>query len=429
MHLEHRLTKQQIFEYYSNEVYMGRKGPYSVNGFGEAAQAYFGKDLSQLNVGQMALLAGMVQRPSYYNPLRYPDRARERRNLVLRLMQGNRYLKDTEYSAAIEAPIEVLSGDSELLGSQYFLDLVNDELQNRLGEREPQSDYVYTTLDMDLQRAAVDAVKLGMQNVDDRLRKRKGHAPIPANEPQVALIALDPHTGEIKALVGGRDYGTSQWNHVTSERQPGSVFKPFVYAAALNTAVEGGTNLLTPATTVEDEPTTFQFGGKDYEPSNFQQDFRGTVTLRQALAHSLNVAAVKVAQMVGYQSVVNMARRAGLNDNIQATPAVALGAYDTTPLEIAGAYTMFANGGTYVKPSMLAMVRSRGGHVIYQHKPETRQALDPRVAYLMVNMLEEVLRSGTAPAPVRVASAHRPRARPALRATDGSPDLPPDCFA
>ncbi len=396
MHLEHRLTKQQIFEYYASEVYMGRKGPFSVNGFGEAARAYFGEDVSQLKVGEAALLAGMVQRPSFYNPFRYPDRARERRNIVLRLMRGNRYLNDADYRAAIAAPIEVRSGESELLNSQYFLDLVNDELQSRLGEREPQSDYVYTTLDMNLQRAAVDAVRIGMQNVDERLRKRKGHDPIPPGQPQVALIALDPHTGEIKALVGGRDYGASQWNHVTSERPPGSAFKPFVYAAALDTAVEGGANLFTPATTVDDEPTTFQFGGRDYEPSNFRQDFRGRVTLREALAHSLNVAAVKVAQMVGYQSVVDMARRAGLNDGIQATPAVALGAYDTTPLEIAGAYTMFANGGVYVKPTMLAMVRSHAGQVMYQHSPETRQALDPRIAYLVVNMLEDVLRSGTA---------------------------------
>ena len=201
-----------------------------------------------------------------------------------------------------------------------------------------------------------------------------------------------------------------------------------MYAAALNTAVQGGANLLTAATTMEDEPTTFQFGGKDYEPGNFQQDFRGTVTLRQALAHSLNVAAVKVEDD-GYQAVVDMARRAGLNDGIQPTPAVALGAYDTTPLEIAGSYTMFANSGVYVKPTMLAMVRSHAGRVIYQHAPETRQALDPRIAYLMVNMLEEVMRSGTA-AGARTRGFRVPAAaRPAQHTMDGSPGSPPACFA
>ena len=345
MHLEHKLTKQQIFEYYANEVYLGRLGTFSIHGFGEAARAYFGKDISQLNMAEAAMLAGMVQRPSYYNPFRYPERVLERRNRVLRLMVENRFLTDREYRAAVEAPIQVQTGDLGSLNSQYFLDLVNDELQSRLGEPGPQNDYVYTTLDMNLQRAAVEAVRIGIQNVDEQLRKRKHIDAIPPEQPQVALIALDPHSGEIKALIGGRDYGLSQLNHTVAERQPGSVFKPFVYAAALNTAIEGGETIFTPATTIEDEPTTFQFDNRPYQPGNFKQNFMGTVTLRQALAHSLNVATVKLAQMVGYGAVVEMARRAGLNDNIKPTPAVALGAYEATPLEIAGAYTMFANGG------------------------------------------------------------------------------------
>jgi penicillin-binding protein 1B len=395
MHLEHKLTKQQIFEYYANQVYMGRRGTFSINGFGEAARAYFAKDISQLTLPEAALLAGMVQRPSYYNPFRNPDRAADRRNLVLRLMRENNFLTDAECRAATQTPVRVQTGDMESVSSQYFLDLVNDEMQSRLGERDPQSEYVYTTVDMDLQRAAVEAVRMGMQNVDEQLRKRKHADPLPAGEPQVALIALDPSTGEIKALVGGRDYGSSQLNHVTAERQPGSVFKPFVYAAALDTAIQGGATVFTPASTVTDQPTTFQFDNRPYQPGNFQQNFMGTVTLRQALAHSLNVATVKVAQMTGYGAVVDMARRAGLNERIMPTPAVALGAYEATPLEIAGAYTLFANEGTYVKPAMLASVRSREGQVLYTHSPETRPALDARVAYLMVNMLEEVLRSGT----------------------------------
>ena len=395
IHLEHKLTKQQIFEYYANQVYLGRRGTFSINGFGEASRAYLAKDISQLTVPEAALLAGMVQRPSYYNPLRFPARALERRNLVLRLMHGNGFLTEAQWRAAAEAPIHAQPGDMEAVNSQYFLDLVNDELQSRLSDHDPQSDYVYTTLDMDLQRAAVEAVRMGMQSVDEQLRKSKHHDPAEPGQPQAALIALDPHTGEIKALVGGRDYGASQLNHAMAERQPGSSFKPLVYAAALDTAVSGGRQIFTPATTVEDQPTTFQFDSRPYAPGNFERNFMGTVTLRQALAHSLNVAAVKVAQMVGYGAVVDMARRAGLSDNIKATPAVALGAYEATPLEMAGAYTLFANGGKYVKPAMVATVRSRAGGVLYRHTPEEHQALDPRVAYLMVNMLEEVLRSGT----------------------------------
>ena len=395
LHLEHKLSKQQIFEYYANEVYMGRHGTFSINGFGEAARTYFGKDISRLDAAEAALLAGMIQRPSYYNPFRYPDRALERRNLVLHLMRENGFLTADDCSRALAEPVRTTPGDLESLDSQYFLDLVNDELQSRLGEHDPQSEYVFTTLDLDLQRAAVEAVRKGMQSVDEQLRKRKRREPIPPGQPQAALVALDPHTGEIKALVGGRDYTSSQLNHATAERQPGSSFKPFVYAAALNTALGEGSTVLTPATTVEDEPTEFTFGTQTYKPGNFEQNYMGTVTLREALAHSLNVAAVKVAEMVGYGKVVDLARQAGLNDGIQPTPAVALGAYDATPLEIAGAYTIFANGGTFIQPTLLSTVRSRQGRALFENKPETRRVLDPRVAYLMVNMLEEVMRSGT----------------------------------
>jgi penicillin-binding protein 1B len=395
LHLERALTKQQIFAAYANQVYLGRRGTFSINGFGEAAHAYFDKDISQLTLPESALLAGLVQRPSYYNPFRYPDRALARRNLVLRMMLANGRLNSDQYASAASAPVKVSAGSMDGMNSQYFLDLANDEVQSRLGENAPRNESIYTTLDEDLQAAAVDAVRIGMQNVDAQIRRGKHRESVPPGEPQVALIAIDPHTGEIKALVGGRDYGASQLDHVTSERQPGSVFKPFVYAAALNTALEGGPQVLTPASTVVDEPTTFQFDNRPYSPGNFEQNFMGTVSLRQALAHSLNVATVKVAQEVGYSAVVEMARRAGLNNGIKPTPAVALGSYVCTPLEIAGAYTVFANDGTYVQPTMLAAVRSREGNVEYQHTPETHPALDPRVNYLMVSMLEEVLRSGT----------------------------------
>ena len=235
-----------------------------------------------------------------------------------------------------------------------------------------------------------------MEQVDARLKKQKRFKNQSFPDAQVALVALDPHTGEIKAVVGGRNYGVSQLNHVLAKRQPGSVFKPFVYAAAMDTAVEGGSTILTAGTTVEDEPTTFWFDNKPYEPSNFEHKFYGPVTLRRALARSLNVATVKVAEMVGYDKVVEMANRAGLNYKIQPTPAVALGAYEVTPFEIAGAYTMFANQGVYVKPSFISMVRTQEGDSIYVNKIEKRQVLDPRVAYLMTNLMEEVMRTGTA---------------------------------
>jgi penicillin-binding protein 1B len=394
-HLEEALTKHQIFEYYANQIYLGQQGTYSINGFGEGAQAFFGKDLSQIDTAEAALLAGVVARPSYYNPFQYAERARARRNLVLALMHTNGYLSEEERKEAAAEPVRVApeaTGDS---ANSYFLALANSELRAKLGDEAGHNQIVYTSLEPELQQAAEAAVHAGMLNVDQQLGKRGQHNNLPPSQPQVALIALDPHTGEVKALIGGRDYSASQLDHVLAMRQPGSVFKPFVYAAAMNTAVGGGPRVFTPASILSDEATDFYDGGQTYQPRDFHGYFMGDVTLRTALAESLNVPTVSLARQVGYGQVVAMARRAGLNDNIQPTPAVALGAYEATPLEIAGAYTMFANRGIRVRPTTVSMVRSRDGEVLYRHEPETSVVLDPRIAYLMVDMMEEVLRSGT----------------------------------
>ena len=398
LQLEQKLSKEEIFEDYVNLVSLGRRGSFQISGFGEAAEAYFGKDLSQLRVPEAATLAGMIQRPSYFNPYKYPDRVRERRNIVLMLMHQNGQIDDRDYRLAIESPLTLAKGATQSVDAPYFVDLVEDELQNKFQDANFRSNayHIYTTLDMNLQRAATDAIRAGMQSVDEQIRKQKRFRGEVPPEAQVALIAMDPHTGEIKAAVGGRNYGMSQLNHLTAFRQPGSIFKPFVYATALDTAIEGGPQVLTASTTVMDEPTTFFFDGKPYEPRDFKNDYHGMVTLREALAHSLNVATVKVAEMVGYDKVVEMANRAGMNYKIHPTPAVALGSYDITPMEAAGAYTIFANHGDYVKPDLLSLVRTQDGKVIYKHKVEEKQVLDPRVAYLMTDLMEEVLRSGTA---------------------------------
>ena len=273
---------------------------------------------------------------------------------------------------------------------------MNDELQTTLGEAVGDPKTVVSTLDPELQRAAEAAVRSGMEGVDHQLLGHKRDAVKNSAKPQVALIALDPHTGEIKALVGGRNYSESQLNHVLSMRQPGSVFKPFVYAAAIETAIDGAPKVFTPASVLSDDAsTTFNFNGQVYQPKDFRGDYQGDVMLRTALALSLNVATVSLAEQVGYGRVVALAHRAGLNDAISATPSMALGAYETTPLEIAAAYTAFANQGAWVKPTTIQTVRAEDGSVLSQHHPEVRQAIDPRVAYITTNMMQEVLRSGT----------------------------------
>ena len=397
--LEQKLTKQQIFELYCNQVDLGRRGSFMIRGFGEASQAYFGKDIKSLTVPEAATLAAMLKSASSYSPWRFPERAKERRNAVLALMRENKYIDDRTYALAVETPIKVVNGQAESSDAPYFVDLVNDALEKRFPgtDFQKESARIYTTLDLDLQKFANEAVSAGMKEVDAIAHKQKRFKGVPFVEPQCALIALDPHTGEIKALVGGRNYGVSQLNRVNAERPTGSIFKPFVYATAINTAITPGAAVLTQSSIVRDEPTTWNIDGQPpYEPKNFERKFEGDMTYRYALAHSINVPAIKVAELVGFDKVADLAHRAGMNEGVLPTPSMAIGSYDATPLEMAGAYTIFANAGVRVQPTFLSRVNEPSGKLMLDQKPETKPVLDPRVTAVVVDMLQEVMRSGTA---------------------------------
>ncbi len=409
--LEEKLTKQEILLHYCNQVYLGNHDTFSLHGFGEAARIYFDKDLSELSLPQAAMLAGIVQRPSYDDPIRHPDRALTRRNTVLALMHRNGFITEAQAAAAASTPLGVDARSLDSAGqAPYFLDLAFEEARSHVASKAGGlgSYRIYTTLDQDLQSAAADAVRIGMEKVDAIVHKRQTSpkppaggkdsvAPVPTQGvgPQVALIAMDPHTGEIKAAIGGRSYASSQLNRLRAKRQPGSVFKPFVYTAAMETQLGGRGDRFTGASMLMDEPTTFQYGKEIYEPANFGDRYMGPVTLRRALASSLNNPAVQLAQAIGYRRVVDVAKRAGMNEDIRATPAVALGAYEVTPVEVAGAYTIFANQGVYVPPTFISTVQAENGAVAFRSVPKTHAAIDPKVAYLMLDMLQEVLRSGT----------------------------------
>ncbi|MGH9743509.1 MAG: PBP1A family penicillin-binding protein [Candidatus Acidiferrum sp.] len=405
--LEQRFNKQQIFELYANEVYLGNRGSFGIRGFSEASVAYFGKDMRQLAIGECAYLAGIIRAPNYYSSAdRHPERGAQARDRVLTQMLENGYISAEELQDAKRAPLKIVRTEGSGSEAPYFVDMVKDHLLDKFSESEllSQNFRVYTTLDPQLQRAAAAAVDAGAKNVDLLLAKkyakwRRDAAKKGSTEPipqvQIALVAIDPKTGEIKAVVGGRDYGQSQLNHALAHRQPGSVFKPFVYAAAFDNAVDGVQPVITPSTTIEDEPTTFEFEGKEYTPNNYGAKFMGHVTVREALTNSLNVATVKVAEMIGYGRVVQMARQMGLGTNIQATPAVALGAYEMTPIEVAAGYTAFADGGIRAQPEFLHSVVSADGTVVEKVTPQTHLVLDPRVAYLVTSLLEDVLNKGT----------------------------------
>jgi penicillin-binding protein 1B len=398
LHLEQKLTKQQIFEYYANQVDLGRRGSFAIRGFGEASQAYFGKDIRELNLAEAATLAGLIQQPSARNPVRWPERAKTRRNTVLAMMRDNGYITPSQMEVASAAPMVTARQGIESADAPYFVDLVNEQLADQFSDHDLQDTgyRVFTTIDMELQHDAAEAVAIGMKELDAVIaRQNKGKDAVPV-DPQVALIVADPHTGEIRALIGGRNYGVSQLNHALAKRPSGSVFKPFVYAAAINTGLSGDkTAVVTTSTILQDEPTTFMFAGQPYEPGNYHGAWHGDVSVREALAGSLNVPTVALAEKIGYRSVSDLAHKAGLNSEIHPTPAMALGSYDVTPLEMVGAYTMFANGGTWVKPRLIDRIRDKAGDDIWEGTAEEKRVLDPRVDWIMVNMMQDVLRYGT----------------------------------
>jgi penicillin-binding protein 1B len=395
--LETRLNKDQIFELYCNQVYLGQQAGFSINGVGEAASAYFGKDVTALSLSESAFLAGLIRSPNRYNPYKDIDTATSRRNQVLDSMVETSAITPEQAASAKAEPLKIAStkGRVDTSDAPYFADYVGSQLSEIIPEQDAiQHRRIYTTIDMDLQRAAYTAVTKQLDALDKVFAKRK----IAPGTLQASLIAMNPRTGEIVAMVGGRDYMKSQYNHVTeAKRQPGSVFKPFVYATALNTAYDPTPRVITPATTYKDEPTTFMVGNQEYSPGNFGDRYSNApVTLRDALAKSLNVVTVQVAEEVTIGRVMNLAAKAGLPKPQKPYLAMALGTNEATPLQVASAYTAFAAGGTRVTPIAVNRVTDGKGTTITQLTGTKNEVLRPEVAYLLTSMLKDVVNRGTA---------------------------------
>jgi penicillin-binding protein 1B len=388
--LESRFNKEQILELYLNDVVLGQRGPFEIHGVAEGARIFFGKDIRNVTLAEAATMAGLIQSPSFLSPFRNPDRARERRNVVLKEMADVEVITRDEAVRASKEPLRVATRSLEN-EAPYFVDYVSQQVGEKFSgllKRDRAVD-VYTTLDLHLQRFAQEAVDEGIAQVDKILsKKKKGQA-------QVALIAVDPTTGEILALVGGRAYNASQYNRaVMARRQPGSAFKPFVYLAAFEQTAAGTTHL-TPATIVADEPTTFMFEEKPYDPANYQGEYDGPVTLRRALALSRNVVAIKVAEATGYPNVAGLWQRVGLGTPAQPFPSIALGVFEVTPLELVTAYTIFTNGGSIRPLQAITRIVDNGNETAVPGaplKPVTR----PDVTFLVTNLMRSVINEGTA---------------------------------
>ncbi|HUS09245.1 MAG TPA: PBP1A family penicillin-binding protein [Pyrinomonadaceae bacterium] len=394
--LETRLSKEQIFSLYCNQVYLGQQSGFSINGFGEAADAYFNKDVTNLTLPESAFLAGIIRSPNRYNPYRDVDTATARRNQVLDNMAETAAISGEEANQAKQTPLQVTStkGRIDVSDAPYFSDYVQTQLGDIIaGSGAAEHLRIYTTVDLDLQRAAYAAVSKQLASLDKVEAKR-----FPPGTLQAALVAMNAKTGEIVAMVGGRDYGKSQLNRASDAlRQPGSVFKPFVYATALNTAYDPIPRVITPATTYIDEPKTFTYDNQEYSPGNFGETYsHAPVTLRDALVHSLNVITVDVAMEVTIGRVMNLAAKAGLPKPARAYPAMALGTSEATPLQVASAYTGFANLGTRISPIAINRITTGSGVTIAAPTAQKNEMLRPDVAYVMTSFMRDVVNRGTA---------------------------------
>lgn len=389
--LETRLTKDQIFELYLNEMVLGQRGPFAIHGVAEASRIFFGKDVRNVSLAEAATIAGLLQSPSRLSPFRNPERAIERRNVVLSAMVDAGYITREESEAARAAPLGLATRALEN-EAPYFVDYVTrlvDERYAGLFDTTSAVD-VHTTIDLHLQRIAQEAVAEGIASLDKQLAARKRPGPV-----QAALVVVDPRSGDILAMVGGRAYSQTQFNRaVTTRRQPGSIFKPFVYLAAFEHMVAEGATSPTPATIVLDEPTLFMDGETPYEPRNYQNEYSGPITLRRALALSRNIPAIKIAEETGYQRVADLWKAIGVGTPAQPYPSIALGVFEASPLEIATAFTLFTNGGRLRPLRAVTRVVENGQSRQVTAGP-TRDIARPDTTYLVTSMMRAVMNEGT----------------------------------
>ncbi len=389
--LETRATKDEILELYLNDVYLGQRGSYAIHGVAEASRVFFGRDVTNLSLAEAATIAGVIQAPGRHSPFASATRSRDRRNVVLQAMADTGFVSQAAAERAGREPMETVARAMET-EAPYFVDLLGQTLSDQypgLLSGSTQVD-IKTTLDSYLQRVAQEAVQAGALRIDAQLARKqiRGQA-------QVALIALDPRTGDILAYIGGRSYGQSQFNRpLNARRQPGSVFKPFVYLAAFESAAADGLTDITPATLVNDEPTTFDFDGQGWTPRNYEDEYDGVITLRRALAQSRNVATVRAAELAGFDRVASLWKRFGSSTVPRPYPSIALGVFEATPMEVASAYTIFAAGGETRPLRAIAGLESAGEELPLRTTAPA-QIARADTTFLVTNMLRSVINEGT----------------------------------
>jgi penicillin-binding protein 1B len=387
--LEARMTKQEILEAYLNNVYLGQSESIGIYGVGQGARAFFGKEVRDLTAPEAATIAGLIHSPNADSPIRHPDRARARRDQVLELMAENSWLGKEELAAARAAPLRLQKHANQPLEAPFFV----DEVLRRIARMGYDTNVVrglsvYTSLDLETQHLAERALSTGLDNLErtySRLRKA-------TEDPlEGAIVVLESSTGYVRGLAGGRDFARSQFNRVTrSKRQPGSAFKPFVYLAALDEP-DGG---VTPATVLHDEPIQVGEGRDAWSPENYDGRYVGEVTVRGAIEDSRNVPTVELAQRIGVGRVAELAQSAGLGETPE-LPAIALGSVEVSLIDLVGAYTVFPNQGSIVRPALIRAVVAEGGDVLYRDRLRSKRVATAAASFVTSHLLEGVVEEGT----------------------------------
>ncbi len=386
--LEAMYSKEEILEMYMNEIYLGQRGSIAIHGFGEAALHYFGTNVEDLDLAEAALLAGMMRGPSVYSPVNNPQAALQRRNVVLRRMLELEKISGDDFRKAVETPLKLAGRTLPAKSSPYFVDYVRHQLQELYEPAVLESEglSIYTSLHPQIARAAEKAVREGLEELDGMVPQSSRSSA--AGPLQAALIVVQPRTGAVLALVGGRDYGKSSFNRVLhAHRQPGSAIKPFVYLSALED--------FSAVSRLEDEPRQHRVGGEWWTPRNYDGRYRGGVSFRQALKDSLNAATVDLATEHGLENIVETLRQCGIESVLEPYPALALGAFEVTPLELAGAYSVLANDGQ--KPFLLSLreVVTEEGEVQEKRHVDFTTVTTPARAFIITDILKDAVETGT----------------------------------
>jgi len=385
--IEKYLTKNEILNLYLNQIYLGH-GAFGVEA---AAKTCFGKTVKDLNLAEIALLAGLPKAPATYSPFRYPDRAKSRQLYVLNRMVERGYITPQEVEKANKTVIHLMPHEGKVqIEAPYFTEHVRKYVAEKYGEEKLYRGglKVYTTLNLSMQKAAEKACKLGIEEFDQREGYRKNGLQSPV---QAALLCMDVHTGSIRAMVGGKDFFKNQFNRaIQGRRQPGSGFKPVVYAAALDKGY-------TPASLINDSPVTYPFGqnGEPWKPENYDGEYHGPTTLRKALTNSVNVVTVKIMERIGVNYVINYARNLGINSPLSPDLSLALGSSGISLLELVRAYAAFPTLGALIEPIFITKIVDRNGAILEENRPRMIQVISPQTAYLMTSILQSVVEEGT----------------------------------